>query len=407
MNKKKYVFFTFSDFSSDGGGRVRIYGILNALAKEGKEIVLFSNVDKSNIVKFHPSISHKNLNFYISNIEKKIFQFMLALFPNKINKMIFFKYLQRIKKNIPKELRDEIIFFEYLDNSFGYFLKENNIIKNYINDIHGIAPLEFKYKKSTGIKKLYNIIKYKSSVSLDYKVMKKTKEIIVVSNTMKEYFLECYPFLENKIKIVPDGVSQEFCSQEIDTNLLKTLKNKYISINKKNIFFAGNFKDLGGVLDLINAFIILTKKRNDIQLILIGDGEHFENARRLVKNFNIEKLVYFLGRVPYNKLKTYQQLADVIVCPDKEHPYSHIVPHIKYFDSLISNKIVINGDFKSTRQINQNEKLSINFKPSNVIDLSNKITYVLDNIVELELKYKENSKKICKYYTYENFLKGF
>jgi glycosyltransferase involved in cell wall biosynthesis len=406
MHKKNYVFFTFSDFSSDGGGRVRIYGILNALAKNGRNVTLISNSDSNNI-KFDASIKHQSLNFTVSDNQKKIFQLFLAIFPNVLNKIIFRKYLENIKQKIPEKLRDEIIFFEYLDNSFGYFLYENHLIRNYINDIHGIAPLEFKNNRANGIKKLYNLIRYKVSTLLDYKVMKKAKKIIVVSKAMKDYFLQLYPFLEKKIDIIPDGVSQEFCSQKINNLLLNSLKKRYKNSNRKNIFFAGNFKDLGGVLDLVQAFVLLLMKRDDIQLILIGNGEHYKNAKKLVKNHNIKNLVYFLGRVPYDKLKTYQQLADVIVCPDKEHTYSHIVPHIKYFDSLVSNKIVINGKFKSTEEINQNEKFSIDFKPSDINDLANKIEYVLDNISKLEIQYKDNAKKICQDYTYSNLIKGF
>jgi hypothetical protein len=50
---------------------------------------------------------------------------------------------------------------------------------------------------------------------------------------------------------------------------------------------------------------------------------------------------------------------------------------------LVSNKIVIYGKFKSTEEINQNEKFSIDFKQSDINDLANKIEYVLDNISNL------------------------
>jgi len=403
---KKFIFFTFSDFSSDGGGRVRIYGILNALVDRGEEVLLISNSPNDN-VKFHPSIKHQALNFNISDTQKKVFQFSLALFPNFINKLLFSKYLKKFQNNIPIELRDEIIFFEYLDNSFGYFLHRNKLIKHYINDIHGIAPLEFKNNRTQGIRKIYNLLRYKISLFLDYKVMFRVKKIIVVSKAMEEYFLSKYSFLMGKTMVIPDGVSQEFCSQTIDEKLLSSLKEKYKSDNKKIIFFAGNFKDLGGVLDLLNAFISLSETRDDIKLFLIGDGEHFEKAKAISKNSDIEHLIYLVGRVPYNKLRTYQQLADVIVCPDKAHPYSDIVPHIKYFDSLVSNKIVINGKFKSTQEINKEEKLSIDFEPSNINDLIKKINFVLNNQEKLEKKYKNNKNNICNGYRYENFIKGF
>ena len=69
---KKLIFFTFNDFLIDGGGRVRMYGILNALAKENKkEIILISNIkDKG---KFHSNIKHIYLDLKITSNQKRIF----------------------------------------------------------------------------------------------------------------------------------------------------------------------------------------------------------------------------------------------------------------------------------------------------------------------------------------------
>jgi len=399
--KNKFIFFTFNDFSKDGGGRVRIYGILNALAKkEENEVILISN-KSNNIGTFHSSIKHHYFGLNFSENEKRIFQFLLAYFPNFINKLFFYKYLKKFKDNIP--YKENIIFCEYLDNSFGYFLKKNNIIDSYINDTHGIAPLEFKFNRSKGIKRIYNFFRYLTSLRLDYKVLFSVKKLIVVSGAMKMYFLENYPFSSKRIVIVPDGVSDEFCSQQIDKKLLTSLQKKYCN-SKKNIFFAGNFKDLGGILDLIEAYVLLRKKRDDIKLLLIGDGEHFNKSKDIIKKSGLEDDVIFFGRIPYNKLKTYQQLADVIVCPDKAHPYSNMIVHIKYYDSLASGKIVINGDFDSIREININEELSLLFEPSNIEDLSKKIDFALDNIESLNDKYKNVAQRVCNDFSYSKFV---
>ena len=401
----KLVFLTFRNFSLDGGGKIRIYGILNALAKEYKEIILISNI--SDTSKFHPNIKHIFLNLTISTQKKNIFQFSLAIFPNFINKLLFFKYLKSFSKNIPNNLKDEIIFFEYLDNSFGYFLKRNKAIGSYVNDIHGIAPLEFYNNKSKGIKRLYNLFRYIVSKKLDYKVMKNATKIIAVSKAMKKYFLTEYPFLENKIMVIPDGVSKEFCSQKVDDILLKDIIKTYKNDNKKIILFAGDFKDLGGVLDLVNAFIKVIKKREDVRLLLIGDGEHFNRIKQIIQNNNLKSIIHLLGRVPYNKLKTYQELADMIVCPDRQHPYSNLIIHIKYFDSLASGKVVINGSFISVKEINKNKQLSIDFEPSNINDLADKISLVLENLEFYKNKYKFTKNYICKNFTYDAFIKKF
>ncbi len=399
----KYVFFTFNDFSKHGGGVIRMYGILNSLAELGKNVTLISNA--KNYENFHPDIKHIFLNCKLNKQQKRFFQFCVAILPHWINKFLFRKYLKAFKNLGINE--DNIIFFEYLDNSFGYFLNKENNINNYINDIHGLAVLEFQYKKYNGIRKIINNFKAYVAKKHDKKIYKNSKKLIAVSDEMKSYLSKFYEIDKNKICVLKDGINEALCNQEIDKKLLEELINKYKSDDSKIVLFAGNFKDLGGVDDLVKAFLKVLKKREDVKLLLIGDGEHYDWIKNLIEKEKLEGKIILLGRIPYNKLRTYQEIADVIVCPDKDHPYSHMVPHIKYYDSLISGKPVINGSFDVIKNINQNEELSLLFEPSNIEDLSQKIIYAIENNEELKEKYKNVKEKICKEFTYKKFVEDF
>lgn len=407
---KNFVFFTLNDFSKDGGGTVRMKGVLNALS-EKNEVVLISNA--TDISKFNKNIKHIVLNLPFNKKDKRFFQFCLSWCPNFINKILFRKLLISLKQKLKEnDIKSDVIFFEYLDNSIGYFLWKNKIIENYINDTHGIALIEFKYKNNFSIKeKFKNYLKYLSALQLDKKILKNFTSLIVVSNAMKNYFLKEYDFLKNKnIFVLRDGVNESLCKKVPDLNKVKEFKHRYkINENDKVMFFAGNFKDLGGVYDLVQAFEILVNKKNhnNYKLFLIGDGERFDDCKNFVKKYNIENKVIFAGRVSYEDLRNYQELADVIVCPDKKHPYSELVPHIKYFDSLASGKIVINGNFEVIKEINKDEKLSINFEPSNIQDLANKIEIVIENLKFYKEKYKNVKSYICGNFTYNSLIKDF
>ena len=138
---------------------------------------------------------------------------------------------------------------------------------------------------------------------------------------------------------------------------------------------------------------------------MLGAGERYNNSINFVKKNHLEGKAFFAGRTVYSELKNYQELADIIICPDVQHPYSELVPHVKYFDSLSSGKIVINGSFASVLEINIDERFSINFKPSDDLDLVNKIEMVLDNLDSYKKKYKDNQKIVCTKFTYNQFLK--
>jgi len=403
----KFIFFTFNDFSKDGGGTIRMYGILNSLAKLNEEVILISNAN-NNLSNFDKNIKYIFFNKKISKRQKRFFQLCIAIFPNFINKLIFRSLLVNFKNQVPSHYRENIIFFEYLDNSFGYFLWKNKLIKHYINDTHGIATIEFKYKFNANIKQqIINYVKYFIAFIHDNKILKNVKQLIVVSEEMKKFYIKKYNMDSSKICVLKDGVDKIMCKNEVDQVLLEKLVKKYTTNNEKIILFAGSFKDLGGVDDLVKAFNIVNKKIENVYLILIGDGEKFPVVKQLIKEFNLTKKVFLLGRVPYNKLRTYQELADIIVCPDKKHPYSDLVPHIKYYDSLVSGKIVINGKFEVIKSINKNKELSLLFEPSNVKDLADKILFALKNENELKNKFKNVSKYVCQNFNYFKFVNDF
>ena len=408
---KKYIFFTLNDFEKDGGGTVRMRGIVNALAEAEQQVVLISNA--KTFYGFHSSIDHLDVGVKISKRDKRIFQLLLTLSPNFLTKIIFKNYLSAFSLVFKKEGLIEggtVIFFEYLDNSIGLFLNKQKVISEYINDTHGSARLEFLYKNPSGIfGKVLNVFKYLVAIILDKKLYKNSGGTLFLSNAMKEYFEKYYIFTASKKNyVVRDGISNELQRHMVNkVEVNRYRKSLDISIENKVILFAGNFKNSGGVLDLIEAFHLIVLKGNipNIRLLLIGDGECFDEARNFSAKKHLEEKVSFIGRVPYSELRNYQELANVIVCPDRQHQLSELVPHIKYFDALVSGKIVINGSFASIRDINQDERLSIDFKPSDINDLSVKIEKVLLNQDEYMLKF-QNQENIFNEFSYNNAVKA-
>ena len=407
---KSYIFLTFNDFSQDDGGTIRMRGIVNALAEHNECVTLISNTQ--NYFKFDSNIEHIHLDYHVTKKYKQIFQISLSLLPQFVYRFLSYNFLNKMKNLFENNNIDTraIFFFEYFDNSVGCFLKKNHLIKDYINDMHGIAPLEYKHKNIAGIiQKLENNLKLKIVTNLDKKVILEAKKLLFVSEAMKQYYEEKYPEIaRNHNLILRDGTTKELCSQKVDAKLLERLHKKYHVTEIDNIIlFIGDFKDFGGIIDLIKAFVILEKdgKMKNIKLLLIGNGERYLDAVALVSEYNLDKKIIFMGRISYSNLRTYQELGDVIVCPDKAHRYSELVPHIKYFDSLLSEKIVVNGDFQSIREIDRNEKFSILFDPSNINDLADKIQYALQNRDMLKSKFMKNKDKICKEYVYSNTVK--
>jgi len=302
-----------------------------------------------------------------------------------------------------------IIFFEYLDNTIGYVLKKKRIIAGYINDLHGIATVEFKFQAGHALslsQKIKFSAKYYTANLLDTKVFNSAYGFIFASKAMQEFYVKLYPkTVSAKSIVIPYVLSSDAGLQSVDDELKgKLLSDLNIHKNDPVILFAGLFKKTGGVPDLIGAVSNLAHEQKRLKLVLVGDGVTMDECRAIVKEKVMEDYVHFIGRTPYQHLRTYQDLATIIVCPDRMNIYSDLIIHVKYLDALLSGKIVINGTFKSVKEINVNDNLSVSFEPSDVASLTKAIDYSLKNLNDLKIRYQHNPEYTQENLTYAQFV---
>ncbi len=395
-----FIFFSANNFVKEGGGTIRILGIINELAEQGHDVTLISNAQKFD--SFHPEIKHTYLDFIITSKQKRVIQSVLAFCPAKVLNIMYLPLFKRLQE-VFKPYKDEQIYFgEYIDNSIGYWIFKNKIIRGYINDLHGVAVLEFdfQYKSAKSIKNRTSLyLKYLGAKFLDNKVFKNAAGLIYASNAMQNYYWDSIPATQNiKSYILPYVLDKKQLNAEIDVALQQKLRQDFnIQENDKVVFFAGVFKQTGGVPDLVNAVAQLNNL--NVKLLLVGDGPSFAECKEIIRSKNLQN-VFLLGRIAYKDLRTYQSIANIIVCPDRQNVYSQLIIHVKYLDALLSEKVVINGAFESVKEINENEKLSLMFIPSDVNSLSKTIDKAIKNEKTLLQQYSGNIEYAKKHLTY-------
>jgi glycosyltransferase involved in cell wall biosynthesis len=403
----RYIFFSLRDFKIDVGESVRIYGILNSLASEGHQVVFISNAASYSM--FHPLIKHVCIDFEFK--EKRAMQAMLAVLPSRF---VFWKYKMLFVK-IGDALRlahvgnETVFFFDYLDNSIGYILKRRGLIGGYINDVHGIATIEFLNhikNAKTFYNKLIYWFKYRFAYRLDKKVFESADGFIYGSDKMRGYYEGLYQLRGKRNYVIPYVLGEEAVNRKVDERLkADLLKELEISPADFVFLFVGTYKPTAGVDDLIRAFDGLLKRFSRCKLILIGNGPLKDECLQLAGELSSRSQVKFIDKIPYSELLTYQSLANVIVCPDKSNLYSNYVVHVKYFDALISGRLVINGAFDSVREVNQDDFLSLTFEPSNVNHLQERLEFCKINYDALKKQYKDTRDYTASHLTYRLFIR--
>lgn len=240
------------------------------------------------------------------------------------------RYNYELYRNLKKQgLQFEILHSGYVKNHIDGIIKEiifplKSIFKK-SRLYHATHPLGAKWaiitRKRPLITTIHDLVPIRhqghlNDWGLKYKVKswsivfsaKYSDYIIVPFQSSKNILVNNYNINAEKISIINYGIDH----------------NKYFPENPKRkekrekiIFFVGELAKAKGVDTLIKATNILIQKNQDIKLALGSNGKDKELLIRMVKEFNIEDRVDFLGRIPENELPNYYRNSDISVFPSR------------------------------------------------------------------------------------------
>ena len=199
---------------------------------------------------------------------------------------------------------------------------------------------------------------------------KTATELIVPTKKTYDLFKQKY-HVDRNIHIVPTGIEIERFYKEkyskIDTNALK----KKIGINKddKVILFVGRLGKEKSVDLLIEAQANIVKSYPNCKLLIIGDGPDMEVFQKLVSKHKLDDKVLLIGKVPWEEIPKYYQMADIFATASRTETQGLTVieamaasiPVVAADDESFKNIIIddLNGNlFKNKREyINKIKKL--------------------------------------------------
>ena len=142
-------------------------------------------------------------------------------------------------------------------------------------------------------------------------------ELIVPTKKTYDLFKEKYHFSKN-IHIVPTGIEVEkFYKENFKEKELNELRSKIgLSKDSFTIMFVGRLAEEKSVDVLIDAHKKLVNKYN-CTLLIVGDGPDIDKYKALARKLKIEENVIFTGKVPWEEVTKYYQLADIFATASK------------------------------------------------------------------------------------------
>ena len=150
--------------------------------------------------------------------------------------------------------------------------------------------------------------------------------------------------------------------------------------------------------------------RRDVHFTCVGRGPGLAELQQMVKDKNLEDIVNFTGRVPFELLLEILSTADVCVNPDRPCEMNDISTMHKIMEYMAVGKPIVQFDLKEGKISAQQASLYANVQ-NQVADFSAKILWLLENEDERkrmgEFGLARVQKELAWEYSVQNLLAAY
>ena len=241
----------------------------------------------------------------LSNLDEDGAQTVVCTLLRNLDRSKYFPQLyvlsSEVENKLSKQLREANIKFQFLQKERCYkTIRTIDIIYCLNKEISLFQPDVIHVHLDTLYSWIWSLVRRKRII---FTVHSEANRIC------NKFSLKLYRKLEHKNLIRVTGVS-DFASHRFEevfrARNVKTIYNpvdiKYFGKNIKlkehegvRFINIARFSPVKNHKLLIDAFEIVCRERNDVQLFLVGDGQEYENIKRYVIEKNIERNVIFTG----------------------------------------------------------------------------------------------------------------
>jgi len=138
--------------------------------------------------------------------------------------------------------------------------------------------------------------------------------IVAASETVRKSTLTWFNLDSRKVSTVYNGVDLSVFKPAAATGIIIREAHK-IKESDKVILFLSHVTKQKGVDVAIRAFAEIRRKKSNVKLMIVGDGNDFLKANRLVRQMRLEPDVVFSGALEHKQIPSYINAGDVLLFP--------------------------------------------------------------------------------------------
>ncbi|WP_152287863.1 glycosyltransferase [Flavicella marina] len=330
---KKILVSVTNDLTTDQ----RVHKVCTTLIENGFEVTLIGRKLKHSL----------DLNREYKTIRMQLFYNNGFLFYAEYNLRLFFKLLF---------LKKDILHSNDLDTLLPNYLIAKLLKKPLVYDSHELFTEVPELVDRPKVQQIWS--------EIEKKIVPRLKNCITVCDSIASFYEKKYNVPFQVVKNVPkttEIVTREFI---IDT------ENKYL------LLYQGAVNKGRGIELMLESMKLLKEHI----LVIIGNGDLFDELKFLAKNEALKEKVHFLGSIVPEELKTLTPLATIGLSLEEDLGlnYRYALPN-KLFDYIQAEVPCLVSDLPEMKKIVLDNKIGEVLKKRTPLDLANQIEDICKN----------------------------
>jgi glycosyltransferase involved in cell wall biosynthesis len=138
-----------------------------------------------------------------------------------------------------------------------------------------------------------------------------------------------------RIDVVPNGIDREVFHPRDRARARRDLQ---LPPNRRLLLYVGHLAASKGATDLIQAFLAMDARFDDVQLVMVGDGEDTAECHRLASQTSGQsnRRILFTGPVPHEQIPTWLAACDALALPSWNEGTPNVI-----LEALASGRCVV------------------------------------------------------------------
>lgn len=331
----------------------------------------------------------RNLVFNLQKIDQEN-EYIILLIKKDFDKLNFEKnfskklvdirwYTFQEQLQLPKvlkSLKPDLVHFPHFNVPILYKGK-------FLVTIHDLIHQHFKTRDVTTRNPFYFKFKQIAYHQAFSKALINSRKIITPTKFVKNQLVDEWKVNENKIEVTYEGV---------DESIIQLVNKKQdSSINGKYIFYIGNAQPHKNLPFLIENFLEIKDRFEDLKLVLAGPNHLFWDR---IKQKYPDKSIVYKGFVSEEEMVELYQNAEMFVLPSLEEGFG-----IPVLEAMACGTPVVCSNIGSLKEVGGGAALY--FDPTDKADFQEKLVIILNN-KRLKTELINNGKSRYQTFSWES-----